>query len=87
MLGLPVRGSGGPGAEHLVHGSASILFLQVANLQFQRLGALAARSTDERNAQVRPRTRAFRSVVARASDTSHENEDHQRQTDHRSHPS
>jgi hypothetical protein len=40
-LGLPIRG-GGPGFAHLVHGSASVLFLDVKALQFRPLGALAA---------------------------------------------
>jgi hypothetical protein len=44
VLGLPVRGGGRPGYEQLVHGSASVLYLQVADLAFQRLGALAARA-------------------------------------------
>jgi hypothetical protein len=42
LLGLPVRTQGRPG-DHLVHGSAEVLFLRVAaGLTFQPLGALAA---------------------------------------------
>jgi hypothetical protein len=43
VLGLPIRSGGAPGYSHLVEGSASVLFLRVAELAFQRLGALAAR--------------------------------------------
>ncbi|HEX8692910.1 MAG TPA: beta-propeller domain-containing protein [Longimicrobium sp.] len=43
VLGLPVRGPGRPGYEHLVEGSASILFLRNQSLSFQGLGELAAR--------------------------------------------
>ena len=35
-LGLPIRGEGRPGYEHLVHGSASVLFLAVHQLRFAR---------------------------------------------------
>lgn len=42
MLGLPVRNSGAPGYEHLVHGSAEVMFLDVEDLNFRRLGALAS---------------------------------------------
>lgn len=44
VLGLPVRSGGRPGYEQLVHGSASVLYLHVADLAFQRLGALVARA-------------------------------------------
>ena len=43
VLGLPVRSAGRPGHEHLVHGSASVLFLGVRDLRFRQLGTLAAR--------------------------------------------
>ena len=43
VLGLPVRSAGRPGHEHLVHGSASVMFLGVRDLRFRQLGALAAR--------------------------------------------
>ena len=43
VLGLPVRAEGRPGYEHLVHGSASVLFLAVHQLRFTRLGGLEAR--------------------------------------------
>jgi hypothetical protein len=41
ILGLPVRGPGRPGWEHLVEGSASIVFLRNEARRFTRLGALA----------------------------------------------
>lgn len=44
VLGLPIRSGGEPGYAQLVEGSASVLYLRVADLAFQRLGALAARS-------------------------------------------
>jgi hypothetical protein len=44
VLGLPIRSGGQPGYAQLVEGSASVLFLRVADLAFERLGALAARS-------------------------------------------
>ncbi|HEX5724965.1 MAG TPA: hypothetical protein VFX98_05840, partial [Longimicrobiaceae bacterium] len=50
MLGLPVRGPGRPGWEHLFDESASILFLRNERLRFQRLGELEAdpeRSADD----------------------------------------
>jgi hypothetical protein len=43
VLGLPVRSAGRPGHEHLVNGSASVLFLAVNDLHFSRLGDLEAR--------------------------------------------
>ncbi len=43
VVGLPVRSAGRPGHEHLVHGSASVLFLGVRDLHFARLGSLEAR--------------------------------------------
>jgi Beta propeller domain len=43
VLGLPVRSAGQPGAAHLVHGSATILFLGVRDLHFAQLGSLEAR--------------------------------------------
>ena len=41
-LGLPIRRSGAPGYEHLVHGSAEVMYLDVQDLQFRRLGTLAS---------------------------------------------
>ncbi|MBL8947762.1 MAG: hypothetical protein JNK45_31610, partial [Myxococcales bacterium] len=41
-LGLPIRGSGAPGYEQLVNGSAQVLFLDVRDLDFRKLGALAS---------------------------------------------
>jgi hypothetical protein len=43
LIGLPIRASGRPGHEHLVHGSASVLFLQSDALRLSELGALSAR--------------------------------------------
>ncbi|HEU4451799.1 MAG TPA: beta-propeller domain-containing protein [Longimicrobium sp.] len=43
VLGLPVRGPGAPGYEHLVESSASILFLRNRALQLEEAGALPAR--------------------------------------------
>lgn len=42
ILGLPVRGPGRPGYEHLVEGSASVVFLRNEGRRFTRLGALSA---------------------------------------------
>ncbi len=42
LLGLPIRHAGQPGWAHLVHGSAEVLFLQVADLEFSKLGTLAS---------------------------------------------
>lgn len=42
ILGLPVRGPERPGWEHLVEGSASIVFLANESRRFTRLGALAS---------------------------------------------
>jgi hypothetical protein len=42
VLGLPVRGSGRPGYEHLIRGSASILFLHNHDGRFDALGMLGA---------------------------------------------
>jgi hypothetical protein len=41
-LGLPIRRSGGTGAEHLIHGSAEVLFVDVDGLNFAPLGSLAS---------------------------------------------
>jgi hypothetical protein len=41
-LGLPLRGGMRPGYEHLIHGSASVVFLRNEDRQFTRLGALAS---------------------------------------------
>jgi hypothetical protein len=43
VLGLPVRGPGRAGYEHLFDESASILFLRNAGASFRELGELAAR--------------------------------------------
>ncbi|MCA1628855.1 MAG: beta-propeller domain-containing protein [Acidobacteria bacterium] len=43
VLGLPVRGAGRPGYEHLFDGSASILFLRNDSLRLSELGELDAR--------------------------------------------
>ena len=40
VLGLPIRSASSPGYEHLVNGSAQVLFLDVDHLRFARLGAL-----------------------------------------------
>lgn len=42
VLGLPVRGPGRPGYEHLVDGSAAIVFLQDTDGRFDSLGDLKA---------------------------------------------
>jgi hypothetical protein len=42
ILGLPIRGPGRPGYEHLHNGSASVLFLRNEASRFQELGELAA---------------------------------------------
>jgi hypothetical protein len=44
-LGLPIRGAGRPGYEHLRAGSASILFLRNEDATFGELGELVARFT------------------------------------------
>ncbi len=41
-LGLPIQRGSAPGYAHLTHGSAEILFLDVDNLNFRELGALAS---------------------------------------------
>lgn len=46
VLGLPVRGGGRPGYEHLFRESASILYLRNAGEAFWELGALEARPED-----------------------------------------
>ncbi len=43
LLGLPVAEAGRPGHEHLVNGSASVLFLRNDLLRFSELGTLGAR--------------------------------------------
>jgi hypothetical protein len=48
MLGLPVRGPGRPGYEHLFRESASILFLDNRDGRFQPLGTLGAEPETER---------------------------------------
>ncbi|HEU5058353.1 MAG TPA: beta-propeller domain-containing protein, partial [Kofleriaceae bacterium] len=47
VLGLPVRAGSSPGYEHLVNGSAQVLFLDVDHLQFARLGALESGRGDQ----------------------------------------
>ena len=44
LLGLPVRGPGRPGYEHLFRESASILYLRNRALRFSELGQLEARA-------------------------------------------
>jgi hypothetical protein len=51
VLGLPVRGQGAAGAEHLVNGSASVLFLQVDDLALTQIGGLAAKSAESEDDQ------------------------------------
>lgn len=41
-FGLPVRGGDRPGWQHLVHGSASIVFVRNQGREFRELGGLAA---------------------------------------------
>lgn len=41
-LGLPIQRGSAPGYAHLTHGSAEILFLDVDDLNFRELGALAS---------------------------------------------
>jgi hypothetical protein len=48
-LGLPVRGGIRPGWEHLIHGSASIVFLRNEHRRFTRLGDLASRPEPPRD--------------------------------------
>jgi hypothetical protein len=43
LLGLPIRQAGRPGHDHLVHDSASVLFLRNDALRLNELGALGAR--------------------------------------------
>jgi hypothetical protein len=43
VLGLPVRGPGQPGNEHLFRESAKIVYLRNADGKFRLLGDLAAR--------------------------------------------
>lgn len=42
MLGLPTRAGGEPGYRHLFEGSLGVLFLDVEDLQFRRLGSLVS---------------------------------------------
>jgi hypothetical protein len=42
VIGLPVRAGGRPGSEHLVHGSASVVFLRNDALALRELGELRA---------------------------------------------
>lgn len=46
VLGLPVRRAGSAGFFHLRQGSAEILYLQVKDLRFDRLGSLASQDDD-----------------------------------------
>jgi hypothetical protein len=50
VLGLPVRGGSRPGYEHLIHGSASIVFLQDQDGSFEPLGELRAAPVQARMA-------------------------------------
>ena len=47
VLGLPVRSASSPGYEHLINGSAQVLFLDVDQLRFARLGALESGRGDQ----------------------------------------
>jgi hypothetical protein len=49
VLGLPVRGGTRPGWEHLIHGSASIVFLRNEGRRFTRLGDLDSRPEPPRD--------------------------------------
>lgn len=49
VLGLPVRGAGRPGYEHLFHNSASILFLRNDGRDFRELGELEAQAEGATN--------------------------------------
>ncbi|MFO0660211.1 MAG: beta-propeller domain-containing protein [Polyangiaceae bacterium] len=49
MLGLPIRGGGLPGADHLVRDSASILFLKNDALSFSEMGNLGSESDGSTN--------------------------------------
>ncbi len=42
MVGLPVRRGSAPGYEHLMYGSAELLYLQVEDLQLAPMGGLAS---------------------------------------------
>ena len=44
MLGLPIQSAGRPGYAHLIHGSASVLYLSVDDLRFKPIGELTSRS-------------------------------------------
>ncbi|MGH7628040.1 MAG: beta-propeller domain-containing protein, partial [Gemmatimonadales bacterium] len=48
-LGLPVRGGVRPGWEHLIRGSASVVFLRNEGRRFTRLGDLASRPEPPRD--------------------------------------
>ena len=47
VLGLPVRSESSPGYEHLINGSAQVLFLDVDGLRFAKLGALESGRGDQ----------------------------------------
>ena len=47
VLGLPVRSESSPGYEHLINGSAQVLFLDVDRLHFAKLGALESGRGDQ----------------------------------------
>ena len=47
VLGLPIRSESSPGYEHLINGSAQVLFLDVDHLRFARLGALESGRGDQ----------------------------------------
>jgi hypothetical protein len=47
LLGLPIAREGRPGYRHLVEGSAAIIFLRNAGLDFSEAGELGSRNTSE----------------------------------------
>jgi hypothetical protein len=49
LLGLPIRGGGRPGYEHLFEGSASVLFLRNENMQLNEIGDLASKAEGSSN--------------------------------------
>lgn len=49
LLGLPIRGGGRPGYEHLFEGSASVLFLRNDDMQLKEVGDLASKAEGSSN--------------------------------------
>jgi hypothetical protein len=49
LLGLPVRGGGRPGYEHLFEGSASVLFLRNDDMELKEVGDLASQAGGSSN--------------------------------------